>query len=185
MRVASNPAGLEGSPGVRLPLVAGEGVISLDDSAWPLVVGICPASMSDASVAPLSAFFERVHARKERFCTIIDSRPLETMPSAKWRQDVTAWASDPIIEAQTKRYNVATAVVISSAIARGVFVALGWLRKPASPVNAFGSIGEAAAWCVEHLSQAKVPLSPKARALCDSLLHEGVTGRGPTSPLAR
>jgi hypothetical protein len=165
--------------------VAGEDVISFDDSAFPIVVGVCPVQMSDASVPPMIAFFERVHARKERFCTIIDTLPLKTMPSPKWRRDVTAWASDPIVEAQTHRYNVATAVVISSSLARGVFVALGWLRKPASPQNTFGSMAEAAAWCVELMSRAKVPLSPKARALYDLLLYERTTRQGPPSPLAR
>src|SRR3984957_19013405 len=115
--------------GVTIDGVAGDDAISFDDSTWPIVVGTCAARLSDASVAPLSAFFEKVHARKQPFCTIIDSRILKTMPSAKWRKDITRWATDPRIEADTHRYNVATAIVLESALARGVFVALGWLRK--------------------------------------------------------
>jgi hypothetical protein len=141
--------------------------------------------MSDASVAPLIAFFEKVHARKDRFCTIIDSRRLKTMPSAKWRKDITAWATDPTVEADTQRYNVATAVVISSALARGVFVALGWLRKPASPTHPLGSMAEATRWCAEYLSRAGVPLSPKAHALCDPRIDEAALGRGSAPKIAR
>jgi hypothetical protein len=162
--------------------VAEEDAISFDDSAWPFIVGTCPAQMSDASVTPLSAFFEKVHARKEPFCTIIDSRLLKTMPSAKWRKDITAWATDPTVEADTHRYNVATAIIISSALARGVFVALGWLRKPASPTHALGSMVEATRWCGELLARAGVPLSPKARALHDSLVAAGAAGRGTAKP---
>jgi hypothetical protein len=149
--------------------MAGEGVISMDDAAWPLIIGTCPAQMGEASVPPLIAFFERVHARKERFCIIIDTRPLRTMPSAKWRKDITAWSTDATIEAASNRYAVATAVVTPSALARGVFVALGWLRKPASPLQAFGTMAEAARWCDELLLRAGVPLTFKARALLDAL----------------
>jgi hypothetical protein len=158
--------------------VGGEDAISFDDSAWPIVLGTCPVHMGDGSVLPLIAFFENVHARKERFVTLIDTRPLKTMPSAKWRREITAWASDPRVAGCTYRYNVATGVVVSSALTRGVFVALGWLRKPASPVRALGTMAEAAGWCGELLSQAGVPLGAKARALHDSLCDAGAGGKG-------
>jgi hypothetical protein len=158
--------------------VADDGVIKLDDSAWPLVVGICPENIRDASIPPLIAFFDRVHARKERFATMIDTRPLKTMPSAKWRRDITAWASDPTTEAASHRFNVGTAIVISSALARGVFVALGWLRKPASPVQAHATMTEATEWCTDLLWRAGVPLSAKVRVFRESLPEEGEPRHG-------
>jgi hypothetical protein len=165
--------------------VADDGVIKLDDSAWPLVVGVCPENIRDASIPPLIAFFDRVHAKKERFATVIDTRPLKTMPSAKWRRDITSWASDPTTEAASYRFNVGTAIVISSALARGVFVALGWLRKPASPVHAHGSMSEATEWCTDLLWRAGVPLSAKVRVFRESLAEEGEPGRGTAPKTAR
>jgi hypothetical protein len=168
--------------GATLAFVAGDDAISFDDSTWPIIVGTCPARLSDASVAPLSAFFEKVHARKEPFCTIIDSRILRTMPSAKWRKDITAWATDPRVEADTRRYNVATAIVLESALARGVFVALGWLRKPASPTDAVSSMVEAMRWCGEKLGRAGVPLGAKAKAFQDSLIADAAAAERAPKP---
>jgi len=165
--------------------VAENDAISFDDSTWPIIVGTCPAKMSDGSVAPLGAFFEKVHARKEPFCTIIDSRLLKTMPSAKWRKDITRWATDPRVEADTHRYNVATAIVMESALARGVFVALGWLRKPASPTHAVSSMIEAMQWCGELLARAGVPLGPKARAFHDALIAEAAARQDAPKPARR
>jgi hypothetical protein len=147
------------------PHATGGGALSFDDSAWPIVVGTCPERLTEASMPELIVFFQRVHARKEPFAMVIDTRRLQTMPGAKWRQEIVAWSTQPTIEANTRRYNVGTSVVLSSVLARGVFVALGWLRKPVAPLQTHATLGDGLAWCTEMLAAAGVPLSAKARAL--------------------
>jgi hypothetical protein len=149
------------------------GTIAFDDSAWPLLVGTCPARLSDSSVRSLIAFFDGVHAKKERFALVLDTRPLGTMPGARWRKEIADWGGSPKVQGHSMRYCVATAVVTSSVLTRGVFVALGWLWKPAAPVRAVATVEEAAVWCGDLMARGGVLLSPKARALLDSLARGG------------
>jgi len=152
--------------------VIDEGTFALDDSAWPLILGTCPARLGDTSVQALGAFFDDVHARKERFALIIDTRPLRAMPDARWRKEIAAWASSPKVQGHGLRYNAGTAVITSSMLTRGIFVAIGWLWQPSSPVRAIATVHEAAGWCSDQLARAGVLLGPKARERLASLARE-------------
>lgn len=145
-----------------------EGMITFDESAWPFIIGTCPPHLGDASVRALITFFEAIHARRECFAVLLDTRPLESMPDARWRQQIAAWGESPKVQGNAIRYSVATAIVTSSIVVRGVYIALGWLWKPASPVSVLPTMEEATVWCGELLERRGVPLGPKARALLES-----------------
>ncbi len=156
--------------------VAAPGQIAFDVQAWPLVVMTCPGDM-DGTVGPIRAFFETVHARKERFAILVDTRPVQTMPGPGWRRELTDWTRHPLVQMRSANYNVATAVVVPSSLARGVLTAIGWLWKPASPVKGFPVQGEAVTWCCDLLVKAGVPLSPNLVELQRHGGHESVADR--------
>jgi hypothetical protein len=149
------------------------GDLTFDKEHWPLVVMTLTEAMSVASVGQIAAHFNIVFARKEPFALLVDTTPVKTMPSATWRREMTDWAGNPDVQAASKRYNVGAAVVLSSSFARGAFIAIGWLWKPASPVSAFATTREAVDWCSDQLVRANVARSPKLFELQRSLQGEG------------
>jgi hypothetical protein len=148
-----------------------------DERNWPLIIATCAERLEDASVRQLTSFFEGIHARKELFALMVDTRPVKTMPSARWRKELSAWSSDARVQLNTARYNVATAVVISSAFARGVYTALGWMWKPASPTSPMATVAMAIDWCCDHLGRAGVARSATLIELQRSF-HEEDGGAG-------
>jgi hypothetical protein len=145
------------------------GDLRFDRENWPLVVLTLTEAMSAASVGQIAAYFHMLFARKEPFALLVDTTPIKTMPSATWRRELTDWTGNADVQANSKRYNVGTAVVLSSSFARGAFIAIGWLWKPASPVSAFGTTREAVDWCSDQCERANLARSPKLFALQRSL----------------
>jgi hypothetical protein len=163
--------------------MAAGGSVAFDVEAWPLVIMTCGGNM-EGTVGPIRAFFETAHAREEPFAIMVDTRPVRSMPGPKWRRELTDWTGDPVVQLNSAQYNVATAVVLSSALARGVYTALGWLWKPASPVKACATPAEAVDWCCDLLMKAKVPRSPKLIELQRSF-HESGGARHPSARQSR
>jgi hypothetical protein len=141
--------------------MGGAGCLSFDESAWPLVVATCPESLATESVEHLVGVFERIHAQKELFALVVDTRPVKTMPGATWRKDIVRWAGDSRVQANSGRYNVGTAVVLTSTVTRGIFTALGWVWKPASPLFPAASLSDAVVWCCDALAGKGVPRSTR------------------------
>jgi hypothetical protein len=140
-----------------------------DETAWPLIVVTCPDYVADGTVASLVAFFEGTFERKERFALVIDTLLVKGVPGAGWRKDITAWSRDARTQENEKKYNAGSAIVLSSGLVRGIFVALGWMWKPASPITTAATLREGVDWCCEQLSRGGVPRSPKLLALQQSL----------------
>jgi hypothetical protein len=146
-----------------------DGTLTFDESAWPLVVSVCPASLAKDSAVAIADEFERILAKKDRFALIVDTTPVKSVPDAAWRKAITAWANDPEIRLKTERYNVGTALIMPSPLSRGIYTALGWIWKPASPQHASSTMADAVGWCSDALVNAGVPRSRKLLELEQSL----------------
>ena len=137
------------------------GTLTFDESAWPLVVALCPESFAKDSALAIADGFERILAKKERFVLIVDTTPVKSMPDAAWRKAIAAWANDPGVRFNTERYNVGTAMIMPSPLARGIYTALQWIWKPASPQQTTPTMASAVGWCCDALVKAGVPRSRK------------------------
>jgi hypothetical protein len=91
------------------------------------------------------------------------------VPDAAWRKAITSWANDPDVRFKTERYNVGTALIMPSPLSRGIYTALQWIWKPASPQHAARTMVEAVTWCSEKLVKAGVPRSRTLIELAQSL----------------
>jgi hypothetical protein len=145
------------------------GTLIFDESAWPLVVTVCPESLARDSAVAIADGFERILAKKEPFALIVDTTPVKSVPDAAWRKAITAWANDREVRFKTERYNVGTALIMPSPLSRGIYTALQWIWKPASPQQAAPTMADAVNWCCEKLVKGGVPRSPKLIELARSL----------------
>ncbi len=149
------------------------GLITFDMNAWPLVVLACPARFGGGSLERLIADFEACHGRRQQFALIVDARLAHSMPDAKWRKGLTDWANDPRVRFETRQYSVGTALLFSSALARGAYTALLWFWRPPTPHFAAPTMAAGVEWCCQMLTRSGVALSAalekrRASALVDA-----------------
>ena len=134
--------------------------LMFDEQAWPLLYIRFPAKgLNDES---LEAFIERYDEyldRREPFAAISDSRGVLKAINANQRKRMVVWFEKTWNVA--KKYNVANAVLLKSAMVRGALTAVFWMKAPPGPTKAFGSVAEAAPWLRERLEAAGVTITPE------------------------
>jgi hypothetical protein len=122
-----------------------------DDSDWPLFRVFLPAvDLSDEVFLAFVDRLDRLPLRGNKFAVLLDVRSAPPL-SAKRRQLLSERGN-----ASYERYPgamVGMAVVMSSAIQRGIFTAIHWMMRQPRQVRAFASIGEAEAWLDARLRE--------------------------------
>lgn len=119
-----------------------------DDSEFPLVRLRAFGASSDEDIRERLAFLERQAERSEPFALVFDtsaSRPL----TAKQRKMWTDWLSANTERA--RRQILGCAIVVTSAINRGVFTGVFWLWNPPMPYTFTATPEEADQWARARL----------------------------------
>jgi hypothetical protein len=115
-----------------------------DESEWPLFRARMPSTpMSDAEFSGWLERLGQLFQRGERFALLVDVREAP-LPTATERQDVATllrtW------HARHPYRMAAQAIVLKSALQRGILTAILWLAGPIYPTRAFSTMAEAEAW---------------------------------------
>lgn len=135
--------------------------VEIDDQRFPLVLVRYTRSHSDASWQAYLETMSRFVSRGVPYVTLTDARAVPA-PSARQRR----MASDVIAreEARTKRFVVANAVVVDSALLRGALTAVHWVAPPPVPLDSFATPQLAYAWLMtmyaERTGEELPPLPP-------------------------
>ena len=108
-----------------------------------------PAAPSDEELERyIEARIAFAESCAHRHAWVVDARELGRV-SAKQRRRFAEHLE--LVEDCDARWNVGSAIVLTSAIARGVVTAVVWLRSPRFPHRTFDSLELAEAWCREQL----------------------------------
>lgn len=125
------------------------------DDRWPLFsVSLPRTELSDDEFAAMNATIDRLFTRGSKFALLIDARSAPPL-SAKRRKLVGKHAA-----ASFARYPglmVGMAVVLESALQRGVFTAIHWMVGNASHMRTFAQLAEAEAWLHSRLAESGSP----------------------------
>ncbi len=124
--------------------------IEIDETYWPLVVVRFPHEPVGA--AAFSAYLEGLSAlleRKQTYATFTDTRTMTDVISAKQRSELSAWIESHADD--IGRYSAGTALVVRSAVIRGVLVAINWIRPPPNPQRVFATYPEGLEWALSQL----------------------------------
>jgi hypothetical protein len=139
----------------------GRALVHFDDSNWPLLVASAPKVFVIETVTELERAFDEYFRRGKRYALVFDTRPVVKLPDAKCRQRLFQWVNSDAVRTSTARWNVGTAVIVASQLARYGMTVVGWLWKPPTPQIPTTSMGEAVDRCCRMLERAGIPLGPR------------------------
>jgi hypothetical protein len=136
----------------------GKPAIEVDDTMWPLVVIRYNGPRTEADWHAMFAAYDRMHTRRERFATINDTTS-SPLPSAVERSMIGEHAKRH--EDATRRYLVATCMVIENAIMRGALTAIHWVYRPAYKLFICATLHEAYVVAARELREEGIALHPQ------------------------
>lgn len=122
--------------------------VEYDVTHWPLAVLVLPADVNTLDIGRVDRSLAALFARKQRFYTLTDASRVTGLPNAKGRGELAAWTK--AVEAQTRRHVVATSIVISNPLARGMLTAIHWVAPAVVPSFAAATHEEACRFLGEH-----------------------------------
>jgi hypothetical protein len=111
--------------------------------------------------------FSRFYARGERFCSVVDTSTITTMPDASSRNTIARLAKEH--ESQSRRWVIESNVVVNSALARGVLTAIHWVAPPVYPISYVATCREATTRAFDALARENRPVPEAARAFAARL----------------
>jgi hypothetical protein len=126
---------------------------------WPLVIIQAPAHSTFESI---EYFCERqgdLFKRRERFATINDMTRMRGLLDARCRKHLADWTKAH--DGEIRRWHVASANIVESALIRGVITAVHWFAKPPSPQETTPSMLAGVDFVIDHLRRDGVVLGAK------------------------
>ena len=142
---------------------------------WPVVtLDINASPMLDQDFERMFDAMTRVLKRERRFTLIIDARGSSSKLTGSVRTVIQSALSK--IYEDLGRYQVATAIVLESAYAKGLMTSVLWILQQLGDRDqhnyaVFATYGEAAKWAVAQLIEAGITESSERASLL-----RGVTG---------
>jgi hypothetical protein len=132
-----------------------------DDSKWPLYRVYLPkGDMDDREFSAFLETLDGLYLRGQKFGVMLDAR--EAPPLSPKRRQMTGERGKEM-SARYPGLLLGFAVVLSSAVQRGIFTAIQWVVRGAFPSRAFGTLGEAEAWLTSMLKAGGIDAPPPSR----------------------
>ncbi len=129
----------------------------LDESRWPLVVFTAVGEQSDDDFEAYLADADRLLRRREPHGLIFDARRANII-GPKLRRRQAEWLRDN--EALLRAYVVACGLVMSTALQRGVFRAITWMKPYPAPHSVEASFDAAQRFVSHHLAKRGCAVPP-------------------------
>lgn len=137
--------------------------IRYDESKWPWVVVTMPAEpLTDDAFAEHLQRISSYFTRGARFGLVMDARKVAAPLNQERRRQVAELIDREV--AAHGEHLIGTAVVLSSAVGRGVFKVIQWTTRSNHPMMSFDSVEPALAWLrgLGH-SSSKMKAAPPTR----------------------
>lgn len=126
----------------------------LDDTRWPLVVLTAVGDQTEAEFEAFLAESDALLRRRQPYGVIFDGRRAAPI-SPKLRQRMVRWLVRN--DALLRFYVVASSVVMSTALQRGVFRAILWMRPLPFPYSIDTSLEDAREFVCARLAARGLP----------------------------
>jgi hypothetical protein len=120
-----------------------------DDSAWPLVRIRLPAELAASEFEASLDYIDSLFLRGQRFAVLLDVR--DAPPLSAPQRKLVADRSNAMYARYPTRL-AGMALMLSSALQRGIFTAIRWLIPRGYPTRAFAGTVEAERWLRAQLA---------------------------------
>lgn len=140
---------------------------------WPFVMSELPSRLDEAGLERFMAIHDGLLARQQPYVTLTDCTAIAEIPNAAVRRRIGEWNKK--IEADIRRYNIATAIVISNGLVRGALTALQWLAPPPQPTEVVARPYEGARFLLQQMQRHGMAVTPGLRDYVASLAPEGAS----------
>lgn len=120
-----------------------------DDRQWPLVRIRLAQDLSEQEFEAALDYIDALFLRGQRFAVLLDVRTAAPL-TAPQRKAVAERSNASYARHPTRLAGMA--IVMSSALQRGVFTAIQWLCKESHPTRAFADIAPAEDWLRARLA---------------------------------
>lgn len=124
------------------------GAPEFDEADWPILRVTFDGSLTPSEVDAYLSHCAGLLGRREHMGLLIDARKAD-IPDAKTRARFVEFFD--VQRPRTRRYIAGMAVVLNTAMGRGVLTALTWMESPAFPVKSFEHASEARLWLKDLL----------------------------------
>ncbi|MEM8607069.1 MAG: hypothetical protein AAGF92_08190 [Myxococcota bacterium] len=132
---------------------------------WPIVSVTVENELREIDCDYLHTVCDQVFAAQDRHAFLVDCSSVRSAPGPEVRKKLKAFEdSRQQISAEK---GVACAIVFQSRVVRGAYTALRWISAQPVPNKAFGSVSEAARWCIEACEGEGVEVPPEAYLLAE------------------
>lgn len=117
---------------------------------WPIVLVTIDDQLLMSDVEILHQACDQVFAVEDRHAFLVDCSTVRSAPGADVRRALKLYEDSR--QAVSARKGIACAIVFQSAVVRGAYTALRWMSAQPVPNKAFGTVREAALWCIEAIA---------------------------------
>ncbi len=118
---------------------------------FPLVIVTSPEKVDDAEVRRMFARFDELYRAGKRYAVTMDTTATREMPTAKQRKllaDLSRASAD-----ESRRWCVGVAMVVTSAVLRGVMTAVQWAAPAPTAMIHVPTLKEGVDWCCTRLTE--------------------------------
>jgi hypothetical protein len=128
----------------------------VEEKAWPFVISVIPPELTEEFFIRYFAKQTAILERKQGWAHLVDVRLVVKLPDAKVR---TLMATNTKrLDAMSAKYNLGTALVLPSSLARGVLTAIHWLSPPTYPFVSVATPQEGVDYLRECLNRSNIML---------------------------
>jgi hypothetical protein len=142
------------------------GTIIVDSSLFPLVIQRFGSDVHDDDLEYMIRQFEVMLCGGRRYALLVYCGVNANVMTARQRRRVSEWYR--ACAEQVRRINVATAVVIESALARGAMTAFNWLVEPVAQQRNVATLREGFEYCIKSLEAHNIEVPLEVLALRDA-----------------
>ena len=132
---------------------------------WPIVSVTVTNELRDSDCDYLHAVCDQVFAAHDRHAFLVDCSTVRSAPGAEVRKKLKTFEDSR--QQVSAEKGIACAIVFQSRVVRGAYTALRWISAQPVPNKAFGSLSEAARWCIDAIEREGLEVPREAFLLAE------------------
>lgn len=157
------PEGVYGPP--QIDQAPPDANIHIHVDLWPIVCVTVTKELRESDCDYLHQVCDQVFAAPDRHAFLVDCSTIRTAPGAEVRKKLKTFEDSR--QRVSAEKGIACALVFQSRVVRGAYTALRWISAQPVPNKAFGTVSDAARWCIEAIEREGLEVPREAFLLAE------------------